>query len=417
MSRAMAFRKPSADEVVTIKSKTPRITDVKLLNDHWLLFVIFMLLGVGIVMVGSSSFEIADRKLDQPFYYLIRQISYVMIGVLAAAVLLRVPLAFWEKMGGYFLMAGVLLLILVLVPGIGREVNGSMRWLSLGIVNVQPSEFAKLFVIIYMAGYLVRHGDAMQTALGGFVRPMAVLALVSVLLLVEPDFGAAAVILATSMAMMFLGGVRFWQFLVLVLLMTLALATLAVSSPYRLERITGFMDPWADPFNSGFQLTQALIAFGRGEWFGVGLGSSVQKLFYLPEAHTDFLFAVISEEFGFVGAVTIIALFSFVVVRAFMVGRLAEKVGLRFESYLAYGVGIWIGIQAFINIGVNMGVLPTKGLTLPFMSYGGSSILVMCIAIALLLRVDYERRLAEYVNHKKAVGNKKGDDAEGASAW
>ncbi len=217
--------------------------------------------------------------------------------------------------------------------------------------------------------------------------------------------------------MMFLGGVRFWQFLVLVLLMTLALATLAVSSPYRLERITGFMDPWADPFNSGFQLTQALIAFGRGEWFGVGLGSSVQKLFYLPEAHTDFLFAVISEEFGFVGAVTIIALFSFVVVRAFMVGRLAEKVGLRFESYLAYGVGIWIGIQAFINIGVNMGVLPTKGLTLPFMSYGGSSILVMCIAIALLLRVDYERRLAEYVNHKKAVGNKKGDDAEGASAW
>ncbi len=417
MSRAMAFRKPSADEVVTIKSKTPRITDVKLLNDHWLLFVIFMLLGVGIVMVGSSSFEIADRKLDQPFYYLIRQISYVMIGVLAAAVLLRVPLAFWEKMGGYFLMAGVLLLILVLVPGVGREVNGSMRWLSLGIVNVQPSEFAKLFVIIYMAGYLVRHGDAMQTALGGFVRPMAVLALVSVLLLVEPDFGAAAVILATSMAMMFLGGVRFWQFLVLVLLMTLALATLAVSSPYRLERITGFMDPWADPFNSGFQLTQALIAFGRGEWFGVGLGSSVQKLFYLPEAHTDFLFAVISEEFGFVGAVTIIALFSFVVVRAFMVGRLAEKVGLRFESYLAYGVGIWIGIQAFINIGVNMGVLPTKGLTLPFMSYGGSSILVMCIAIALLLRVDYERRLAEYVNHKKAVGNKKGDDAEGASAW
>ncbi len=417
MSRAMAFRKPSADEVVTIKSKTPRITDVKLLSDHWLLFVIFMLLGVGIVMVGSSSFEIADRKLDQPLYYLIRQIIYVMVGVLAAAAVLRVPLAFWEKMGAYFLMAGVLLLILVLVPGVGREINGSMRWLSLGIVNVQPSEFAKLFVIIYMAGYLVRHGDAMQTALGGFVRPMVVLALVSVLLLVEPDFGAAAVILATAMAMMFLGGVRFWQFLVLVLLMTLALAALAVSSPYRMERITGFMDPWADPFNSGFQLTQALIAFGRGEWFGVGLGSSVQKLFYLPEAHTDFLFAVISEEFGFVGALTIIALFSFVVVRAFMVGRLAEKVGMRFESYLAYGVGIWIGIQAFINIGVNMGVLPTKGLTLPFMSYGGSSILVMCIAIALLLRVDYERRLVEYVNHKKALGNKKSDDAEGASAW
>ncbi len=421
MSRAMAFRKPSAEEVVTIKSKTPHITDVKLLNDHWLLFVIFMLLGVGIVMVGSSSFEIADRKLDQPFYYLIRQIIYVMVGVLAAAAVLRMPLAFWEKTGAYFLMAGVLLLILVLVPGVGREINGSMRWLSLGIANVQPSEFVKLFVIIYMAGYLVRHGDAMQTALGGFVRPMAVLALVSVLLLVEPDFGAAAVILATAMAMMFLGGVRFWQFLVLMVLMTLALAALAVSSPYRMERITGFMDPWADPFNSGFQLTQALIAFGRGEWFGVGLGSSVQKLFYLPEAHTDFLFAVISEEFGFAGALTIIALFSFVVVRAFMVGRLAEKVGMRFAAYLAYGVGIWIGIQAFINIGVNMGVLPTKGLTLPFMSYGGSSVLVMCIAAGLLMRVDYERRLAEYVNHKKALSSKsskkKGGDVEGASAW
>jgi len=417
MSRAMAFRKPSAEEVVTIKLKQPRITDVKLLSDYWLLFVIFMLLGVGIVMVGSSSFEIADRKLDQPFYYLIRQMIYVMIGVLVAAALLRVPLEFWAKMSGYLLMAGVLSLILVLVPGVGREINGSMRWLSLGIVNVQPSEFAKLFVIIYMAGYLVRHGDSMQTALGGFVRPMAVLALVCVLLLAEPDFGAAAVILATAMAMMFLGGVRFSQFLVLMLLMTLAMAALAVSSPYRMERITGFMDPWADPFNSGFQLTQALIAFGRGEWFGVGLGSSVQKLFYLPEAHTDFLFAVLSEELGFVGGLTIIVLFCFVVIRAFMIGRMAEKIGMRFASYLAYGIGIWIGIQAFINIGVNMGVLPTKGLTLPFMSYGGSSVLVMCIAIALLLRVDYERRLIEYDNHNKAGGNKKGNDAEGARAW
>jgi len=417
MSRAMAFRKPSAEEVVTIKAKQPRITDVKLLSDYWLLFVIFMLLGVGIVMVGSSSFEIADRKLDQPFYYLIRQMIYVMIGVLAAAALLRVPLEFWEKMGGYFLMAGVLSLILVLVPGVGREINGSMRWLSLGIVNVQPSEFAKLFVIVYMAGYLVRHGNSMQTALGGFVRPMAVLALVCVLLLAEPDFGAAAVILATAMAMMFLGGVRFSQFLVLMLLMTLAMTALAVSSPYRMERITGFMDPWADPFNSGFQLTQALIAFGRGEWFGVGLGSSVQKLFYLPEAHTDFLFAVLSEELGFVGGLVIIALFCFVVIRAFMVGRMAEKVGMRFASYLAYGIGTWIGIQTFINIGVNMGVLPTKGLTLPFMSYGGSSVLVMCIAIALLLRVDYERRLIEYHHHKKALGNKKDDDTVGARAW
>ncbi len=417
MSRAMAFRKPSAEEVVTIKSKTPHISDVKLLNDHWLLFVIFMLLGIGIVMVGSSSLEIAARKLDQPFYYLVRQMIYVGIGVTVAAALLRVPLTFWEKRGSYLLMFAVLLLILVLVPGVGREVNGSLRWLPLGIANFQPSELAKLFVIVYMAGYLVRHGDAMQTALGGFVRPMVVLTLICALLLAEPDLGAAAVILATAMAMMFLGGVRFSQFLVLIVLMVLVMAALTVSSPYRLERITAFMDPWADPFNSGFQLTQALIAFGRGEWFGVGLGGSVQKLFYLPEAHTDFLFAVISEEFGFIGGLTIIALFSFIVVRAFMIGRFAEKVGLRFASYLAYGIGVWIGIQAFINIGVNMGVLPTKGLTLPFMSYGGSSILVMCIAIALLLRVDYERRLVEYDNHKKAVGHKKTGAAKGAAKW
>ncbi len=417
MSRAMAFRKPSAEEVVTIKSKTPHISDVKLLNDHWLLFVIFMLLGIGIVMVSSSSLEIAARKLDQPFYYLVRQMIYVGIGVAVAAALLRVPLTFWEKRGSYLLMFAVLLLILVLVPGVGREVNGSLRWLPLGIANFQPSELAKLFVIVYMAGYLVRHGDAMQTALGGFVRPMVVLTLICALLLAEPDLGAAAVILATAMAMMFLGGVRFSQFLVLIVLMVLVMAALTVSSPYRLERITAFMDPWADPFNSGFQLTQALIAFGRGEWFGVGLGGSVQKLFYLPEAHTDFLFAVISEEFGFMGGLTIIALFSFIVVRAFMIGRFAEKVGLRFASYLAYGIGVWIGIQAFINIGVNMGVLPTKGLTLPFMSYGGSSILVMCIAIALLLRVDYERRLVEYDNHKKAVGHKKTGAAKGAAKW
>lgn len=417
MSR-MAFRKPRGEELVTIKEKKPSLSDVKLLDDHWLLFVVFLLLGIGVVMVGSASFEIAERKLDQPLYYLLRQSIFVVIGVAAAAAVLRIPLSFWEKSGGYFLMGGVVLLVLVLVPGVGREVNGSMRWLSLGPFNVQPSELAKLFVVVYLAGYLVRHGDAVQTAVGGFVRPMAVLALVCVLLLAEPDFGAAAVILATAMVMMFLGGVRFWQFLVLVLLMALALAALAVSSPYRMERITGFIDPWADPFNSGFQLTQALIAFGRGEWSGVGLGGSVQKLFYLPEAHTDFLFAVISEEFGFIGTVTIIALFLFVVVRAFMIGRGAEKVGMRYAAYLTYGLGVWVAIQAFINIGVNMGVLPTKGLTLPFMSYGGSSVVVMCVAIGLLLRVDYERRLTEYDNHKKARSSSKKDkSAEGAAAW
>jgi len=249
-----------------------------------------------------------------------------------------------------------------------------------------------LFVLIYLAGYLVRRSHEVRTAVRGFVKPMLILTLICTLLLAEPDFGAAAVMLAAAMGMMFLGGVRFWQFGVLMVCVALALAALIYTSPYRLERLTAFMNPWADPFASGFQLTQALIAFGRGEWFGVGLGNGIQKLFYLPEAHTDFLFAVMAEELGLIGSLFVIFLFGLIVVRAFVIGRRAERVEKKFEAYLAYGLGLWIGIQAFINIGVNMGVLPTKGLTLPFMSYGGSSLLVMCVVMALLIRVDYETK-------------------------
>src|SRR3990172_4978664 len=360
--------------------------------DPWFLFAVISLLGLGIVMVASSSLTIADRQFDQPFYYLIRQMIYAGVGLAFAIILVRVRLEHWEKCGGLLLILSMVLLALVLIPGIGHEVNGSARWLALGVFNLQPSEFAKLFVLIYLAGYLVRRSEEIRTAVSGFVKPMLVLTLICTLLLVEPDFGSAAVLLATAMGMMFLGGVRFWQFGVLIVCVALALAALIYTSPYRLERLTAFMNPWADPFASGFQLTQALIAFGRGEWFGVGLGNGVQKLFYLPEAHTDFLFAVMAEELGLAGSLFVIFLFALLVLRAFIIGHRAERAGKKFAAYLAYGLGLWVGMQSFINIGVNMGVLPTKGLTLPFMSYGGSSLLVMFIVIAVLIRIDYETK-------------------------
>lgn len=360
--------------------------------DAWLLGAAVTLLALGLVMVYSSSITIADRQLGQPGYYLLRQSAFVITGLLLASLTFTLPLRLWQHAGPLLLLSGFVLLALVLVPGVGREVNGSMRWISLGPVNLQVSELVKLFVVVYLAGYLVRRGDEVRASIKGFLKPMLILALLGVLLLLEPDFGATAVMVATALGMMFLGGVRLWQFLVLLLLVLATLAVLAVSSPYRMQRLTAFLDPWADPFNSGFQLTQALIAFGRGEWLGVGLGGSIQKLFYLPEAHTDFVFAVLAEELGLLGATLVILLFGIMVWRAFAIGKLAEAGGHGFAAYLAYGLGLWIGLQAYINIGVNMGVLPTKGLTLPLMSYGGSSIVVMCLVVALLQRVAYELR-------------------------
>jgi cell division protein FtsW len=379
--------------VVAAPAPTRPRTPPRLPLDPWLLGVALGLIALGLVMVGSASLTIAERQTGQPYYFLIRQALYVALGLLLARVVVRTRLVYWEKAGPALLIATVVLLFLVLIPGIGREVNGSMRWIALGPVNVQVSELAKLFVIVYLAGYLVRRGDQVRGTARGFLKPMILLALISALLLQEPDFGAAAVLVVTAVALMFLGGVRLWQFGALLLLVVAALGVLAVSSPYRLARLTTFLNPWADPFNSGFQLTQALIAIGRGEWLGVGLGGSVQKLFYLPEAHTDFLFAVLAEEMGLLGSLAVIAGFAFIVWRAFSIGAMAERAGNLFGAYLAAGVGIWIGLQAFVNLGVNMGLLPTKGLTLPLMSYGGSSMVVTCLAVALLLRIDYEVRL------------------------
>ena len=360
--------------------------------DPWLLVPTVSLLALGLVMVGSASISIAEQQTGQPFYFLIRQSAYVGLGLGLGWLVWRLPMQLWQIAGPYLIMASVLLLLLLFIPGLGREVNGSLRWLALGPLNLQVSELVKLFVVIYLAGYLLRHNEAVRNQAGGFLRPLALMLVLSMLLLLEPDFGAVGVMMATAMGMMWLGGARLLQFLLLGMGMLGTLGMLAVAAPYRMARLTTFLNPWADPFNSGFQLTQALIAFGRGEWLGVGLGSSVQKLFYLPEAHTDFLFAVMAEELGLLAVVVVILLYLIIVLRALYIGQRAEKQENLFMAYVAYGLGIWIGLQAFINIGVNMGVLPTKGLTLPLMSYGGSSMMVMCVAMALLLRIEYETR-------------------------
>jgi cell division protein FtsW len=371
-----------------------QIIDDGFLVDSGLLWTAFALLSIGLIMLASASLAVADRSLGQPYYYISRQAIFITLGLVAGFLATRLPLSLAERHGIVAMLMALGLLVIVLIPGIGKEVNGSTRWLSFGFFNLQPSEFAKLFTVIFLAGYLVRRGDELRQERFGFVKPIGLLALLGVLLLLEPDFGTFAVLTATAMGMLFLAGARLWQFGVLAGLVLLALAGLAVSSPYRIARITAFLDPWADPFASGFQLTQALIAFGRGEWFGVGLGSSIQKLFYLPEAHTDFLMSVLGEELGLLGTLTVIALFTLLVVRAFIIGRHAEHANKTFGAYLAYGIGIWLGLQAFVNIGVNMGLLPTKGLTLPLMSYGGSSLIVSCIAIGLLLRINHETRMA-----------------------
>jgi len=327
---------------------------------------------------------------NDSFFYPKRQFVHIILGIFAASIVRVFPIEFWEKSGQWFFLVGLVLLVLVLIPGLGVKVNGSTRWLSIFSVRVQVSELVKLISIIYMAGFLTRHLDVVRNSVHGMIRPLILLAVASILLLMEPDFGAAAILLMTALLMMFIAGARVWQFILLILLIMGLAFVLIYTSPYRMARVLAFLDPWADPMNSGFQLTQALIAFGRGEWFGVGIGSGIQKLFYLPEAHTDFIYSVIAEEFGLVGAVTVIGLFTVMVWRAFAIAHQAELMGYKFAAYLASGLGIWFGLQAFINMGVNMGMLPTKGLTLPLISYGGGSMIVMCVAVAILARVHSE---------------------------
>ena len=383
------------------KSNVSTINDLLRPYDTWLMTVILLLIGLGLVMVASSSIAIADRQFNEPLHYFWRQSFSAVIGLSLIAASLKIPLSVWEFLSVPLLVLGLLLLVLVLVPGVGREVNGSTRWITFGSFSLQASEPVKICVIAYLAGYMVRHGEHVRNNFAGFIRPICVLTIVASLLLLEPDYGSCVVLFATALGMLFMGGVPLGRLFAWVLTAIAVLATLAVLSPYRLQRLMSFSDPWQDPFNSGFQLTQALIAFGRGDWFGVGLGSSVQKLFYLPEAHTDFIFSVFAEEFGLLGSAILILLFSFLVWRAFVIGHIAERMGKLFAAYLAYGIGLIIGVQAFINMGVNLGVLPTKGLTLPLLSYGGNSMIITCLLLGILLRVEVENRQTKRSSEEK----------------
>jgi cell division protein FtsW len=380
----------------------PRESRTMLNYDVTLAWASLLLLAIGLVMVYSASIAMAEASAHtgyRPWYFLARHAVFVVIGLASALLAFQVPLKGWQRAAPYLFVVGAVLLVAVLVPVLGKQVNGSKRWLSLYIVNLQPSELMKLFAVLYAASYAVRKASFLhaeqplrQTLLKGFLPLLAVMIGIGALLLHEPDFGACVVIVAIAFGILFLGGLD-WRLLIgLGFLLPIALWMMIRFAPYRLQRFTVFLDPWSDPLGKGYQLTHSLIAFGRGEWFGVGLGASVEKLLYLPEAHTDFLLAVVAEELGFAGVLMIVALFAWLLIRAYAIGRQAARLDRPFSALVAHGIGIWLGVQTFINIGVNMGVLPTKGLTLPLLSFGGSGIVANCLALAILMRVDFENR-------------------------
>jgi cell division protein FtsW len=360
--------------------------------DTWIAGCLFILLSLGFMMVVSTSLPIAEHWRLSFSHFAWHQGVHLLLGILAAIVVSYVPMRFWHHTSNIWLMFALFGLFVLLIPGVSREVNGSIRWLFIGPISIQISDCAKIALILYMASYLVRRHQEVQTRLSGFLKPLLVLTAFTGLLLLEPDFGAAVVMISTVMGLLFLGGVPFIRFFTLFALVLCGLILLSLASPYRIDRLTSFLNPWADQYNSGYQLTQALIAFGRGGWFGVGLGSSVQKLLYLPEAHTDFLFAVLAEELGLLGGVMTLLVFSILVGRIFWLGKQAMLRQQVYAAYVAYGIGLWLGLQTLISVGVNVGLFPTKGLTLPLMSYGGSSIIVTLFAMGLLFRIDYEQR-------------------------
>lgn len=346
------------------------------------------LLALGFVMVSSASMTIADSCCKDPFFFVIRHAIALGLALAAGVVAFSIPVQWWERMGVWLFLLGAVALVVLLIPGIGRNVNGATRWIPLGPLNLQPSEFMKLFAILYVSGYLVRHADLVAKELAGFVRPMILVGIAAALILKQPDFGTTAVMLATVMGLLFLGGASVMPFAVLFGAVLSGLTFLVLTSEYRMKRVLSFLDPFQDPFASGYQLSQALIGFGRGEWLGAGLGNGIQKQYFLPEAHTDFLASVIGEELGLAGMLAVVCAFAFIAWRAFSIGSRAEAAGQPFAAYTAQGLGLWLGLQAFVNVGVNVGMLPTKGLTLPFMSYGSNSLIVACMAIGILLRID-----------------------------
>lgn len=382
----------------------PGSVPVSVAPDSWVLIPALVLLCIGIVMVGSASIAIAEQQGAAAHHYLARHLVFIFLGLVLASTLRVIPMAFLERISRPLAVLSILFLALVLVPGLGHTVNGSTRWVRLGFLNFQMVEAVKLMVIIYMAGYLARKAERVQTRFFDTLKPLGFAGLLSFMLLLQPDMGSAAVITAIVAGMVWLAGAA-WRHIFVLGALALPVFGYAAMEPYRLRRITSFLDPWADEYGSGFQLIQALIAVGRGELFGVGIGASIQKLFYLPEAHTDFIFAVLAEELGLLGVIFVLALFLLLVTRTMVIGIMAHRKGRAFQGFVAYGIGLWIGLQALVNIGVNLGVLPTKGLTLPLISSGGSSMLMTLVAIGLVLRIKYEldRDFGVYEKSRKPV--------------
>lgn len=370
------------------------------LYDRQLVWISLCLMLIGLVIVTSASFPISSRLTNQPFHFMFRHGIFLLLALAVSGVILQIPLKRWFKYSSVLLFISILLLIVVLIAG--KSVNGASRWIPLGLFNLQPAEVAKLSLFIFMAGYLVRKNDEVRsTFFGGFIKPIIVFGTLASLLLLQPDLGTVVVMLVTLFGMLFIAGAKLTQFLALMVVGLMSVATLIYIEPYRMRRVTSFLDPWEDPFGSGYQLTQSLMAFGRGEWLGQGLGNSIQKLEYLPEAHTDFVFAVLAEELGFIGVLCVLTLIFCLVLKAIMIGHKSFKYDQLFGGYLAFGIGIWFAFQTLINVGAAAGMVPTKGLTLPLISYGGSSLIIMSSAVSILLRVDHECRLSELSENKK----------------
>lgn len=357
-----------------------------------LLLCTLLLMGIGLIMMTSASTEIANSTYGDPLFFFKRQLFFMGLGLVCMLVTAHVDLSLWYRASAVLLIIAIALLVLVLIPGVGTVVNGSARWIDLKVYRLQPSEMCKLFMVMYISAYLYRRRDELHASWAGFIKPMVILAACIVLLHFEPDHGAMVILMTTVFTMLFLAGARLHRFMLIVMSCFAAVVGLAVMKPYVIVRLTSFLNPWAEEYvyGEGYQLTQALIAFGRGEWFGLGLGNSLQKLYFLPEAHTDFVLSIIAEELGLLGVLLVLVIFSVLIAKGLQLGRAAEQMGMRFHSGVAYGITMVFATQVFINFGVNTGLLPTKGLTLPFLSYGGNSLLICCIMIGVLLRVEYE---------------------------
>ncbi|MFT4994069.1 MAG: cell division protein FtsW [Paraglaciecola sp.] len=356
-----------------------------------LILLALALLSIGLVMVASASMPVADRLTNNPFHFAVRHGIYIVLAITTALIVMQIPMQWWRVSNTWLLLLAIVLLVVVLL--VGRSVNGSTRWLVLGPITVQAAEPAKLFFFCYLAGYLVRRHEEVTENLKGFIKPLVVFFVLALLLLMQPDLGTVVVMLLTTIGLLFLAGAKLWQFFGLAITGSLAVIMLVVFEEYRMKRITSFLDPWADPFGSGYQLTQSLMAYGRGDVFGQGLGNSLQKLEYLPEAHTDFIMAILAEEFGFAGVAVVLVLMLLLVLKALTIGSRALHIERPFEAYLAYAIGIWFSLQTAVNVGATSGILPTKGLTFPLLSYGGSSMIIMAVGVALLLRIDFELRV------------------------